>query len=294
MTPPSRRQLLGALGVAVSSAAGCAAGPSTDDPAANATDTTDAGPSTDDGPVLEPGETYKTDDGRSIRIGEPTVHPSVVTVEYVSSTHFYERVADAGDGQFLEFDVAVEGFDLATEKRALPHRPIEIPIAVEIDGERYADPIPVGRDRRASRDRVAVRVPVAAATDAAIRWERDDGSPPRWRLEASTVDRLAVSPEFEVRSWSVPDEVEYGERFDVSVTVENVGDRDGRFLSTLGARQGSLGVPETSVDVAVGETRTRTVTLDPHYSKGMESLRIVMEWDVDRRETTVAVRRSGA
>ena len=274
--PPSRRQTLQALGVAVAGTAGCLGTPA---------DT--------DGTVLAPGETHEADDGRTVAIHEPAVHQSVVTVEYVAGTHYYERVTDAGSDQYAAFVVATTGFDLGEDGREQYGEPIDLPLAVELDGTRHADPIPVGRDERASRDHVAVRVPVEAVTDAAVVWARDDGPQPRWELGSTLVDRLAATPAFAVKSWSVPESVPHGQRFEASVTVENVGDRDGRFLATLGVKQGSLGVPETSVEVPAGETRTHTVSIDPHYFEGIESLRVVLDWDVDRKSKTVAVERSG-
>lgn len=288
MSPLSRRTALHAVGLAVVSTAGCVG-----DPPDAADDTSDGSPTAGGAPTLAPGESYETDDGRTLRVGEPAVHPSVVSVEYVSSTHYYERVADAGNAQYVAFVVEAEGFDLETGEHELYDRPIDVPLAVEVDGERYADPIPVGRDGRAYWDRVTVRVPIVDATDAAIRWERDDGPSPRWRLGTSTVEHLGASAEFEMRSWSVPDRVDYGESFEASFTIGNVGDRDGRFVTTFGVQQGSLSIGEVDIRIPVGEERTHTATFDPHYYEGVESLPVVMEWDVDRLDATVAVRGSG-
>lgn len=288
MSPLSRRTALHAAGLAVVSTAGCVGDP----PADAADETNDGTPTADGGPTLAPGETYETDDGRTLRVGEPAVHPSVVTVEYVSSTHYYERVADAGSAQYLAFVVEAEGFDLETEKRELYDRPIDVPLAVEVDGERYADPVPVGRDGHAYWDRIAVRVPVVDASDAAIRWERDDGPSPEWQLGPSTIEHLASFAEFEVRSWSAPDRVERGESFDASFTVANVGDRDGRFLTTFGVQQGSLPVGEVATRVPVGEERTHTATFEPYYDDRIRSIRVVLDWGIDRRTRDVEVTRS--
>lgn len=145
MTPPSRRKTLHALGLAVASTAGCLGAPQPGDVDGNTTNSTPATPPAD-GPTLTPGETHETDDGRTVRVDDPEVHPSVVSVEHVSSTHYYERVADAGSGQYIAFVVEIEGFDLEIEDRELYDEPIGVPLAVEVDGERHGDPIPVGRD----------------------------------------------------------------------------------------------------------------------------------------------------
>jgi len=274
--PPSRRQTLQTLGVAVAGIAGCLSAPA---------DTADT--------ALSPGETHEADDGRTISVNDPAVHQSVVTVEHVSGTHYYERVADAGTGQYVAFVATTTGFDLGEDGREQYGEPIDVPLAIELDGTRHADPIPVGRDGRAARDHVAVRVPVEDITDAAVVWAREDDPQPRWELGSALTDRLAATPEFEVKSWSVPDSVPYGQRFEASITVGNAGDRDGRFLATLGVKQGSLGVPETSVEVPAGETRTHTVSVEPHYSESIESLRVVVDWGVGRETKSVAVERSG-
>jgi hypothetical protein len=51
-------------------------------------------------PTRSVGERFETDDGRAVRVSHLVVHPSVVTVEAVSH-HRYERVRDAGDGQYV-------------------------------------------------------------------------------------------------------------------------------------------------------------------------------------------------
>lgn len=293
MSPPSRRESLQALAttLAVGVTAGCIAdlgGSDSDEPETPAT--TPESPSV--GPTLAVGEQFETDDGRAIRVSDPAVHPSVISVDFVSGTHYYERVADAGDDQWVAFVVRVEGFDLGPDGRDQYGEPIGIPLAVAVDGERYAEVIPVGRDGDADRDHVAIRVPIREATDAAVVWTRADGSQPRWRLPTSVVDRLAAAPEFEVRSWSVPDSVAYGEAFDGSVTVANEGTRDGRFLTTFGVKQGSLGVPEVSTTVPTGETRTLETTIHPHYFEGIETLRVILDWDLGRRTRKVDVVRS--
>lgn len=274
MSPPSRRESLRALATGlVGVTASCVfdlGGP-------NAS------------PTLDVGEKFEADDGRTVRVFNPAVQPSVVSVEFVSGTHYYECVADAGGAQWVTFKVRVDGFDLGPDGQEQYAEPIDIPLAVAVDDERYDEVIPVGRDEEAERDHVAIRVPVVDATAAAVVWTREDGSNPRWRLPTAVVDRLAAAPEFEVRSWSVPDRVQHGETFEGSVTVANVGDRDGRFLATFGVKQGSLGVPEVSTTVPSGETRTLETTIDPYYSEGIESRRVILDWDRDRRTTTVEV-----
>lgn len=244
-------------------------------------------------PTLAPGETYETDDGRAISIDDLAVHPSVVTVVYVSSTHYYERVTNARNGQYLTFQVEVDGFDLETEESELYDKPIDVPMVVDIDGERYSDPIPVGRDDYPYRDRVAIEVPVVNADEAGVVWSRKDGPAARWSLGRGTVEKLAAAPAFEVRSWSVPDRVQYGDPFETTVTVANVGDRDGRFLAEFGANQGSSDVPEVSWRVPAGAERSVTEFINPHYYEGVESIPVVLDWGTESKRRTVQVTRDG-
>lgn len=277
---PSRRQTLRALGLSIAATEGCL-------------DADESGPGGGgssplaDAPTLSPGDSYETDDGRTIKLSAPSVRPSVVTVEYVSSTHYYERVTDAGSDQYVSFEVAVTGFDLPTERSELYANPIDIPLAVDVDGERYTDTIPVGRDDDAYRDHVAIKVPVVDADRAALVWAREDGPQPRWQLGTDVRETLRAAPDFAARGWTVPDRVESGDALEVSVTVENTGDRDGRFLTTLGVKLGSVGLPETSIDVPAGETRTLTRTLQPEYYES--ELRVVLDWGAGRRTASVEV-----
>ncbi|WP_255152562.1 hypothetical protein [Halorarius halobius] len=295
MSPPSRRTLLSAVGAGLAATAGCLDTLGTTDDGTPRTDrsprdspTPDGTP--DAGPSLALGETYETDDGRTIRVDDAAVHPSVVSVDYVSSTHYYERVAAAGAGQqYVVVSVTTEGFDLGADGRKQYDDPIDVPLSVAVGGDRHDGPIPVGRDDSADRDRVAIAVPVVDADDAAVVWAREDGPRPRWRLPDAAVERLAAAPAFEVESWSVPESVEYGTAFDASVTVANHGGRDGRFLATLGVKQGSLGVPEAAWQVAAGETRTVTRTIEPHYYEGSETVRVVVDSGGFREDATVEV-----
>ena len=271
---PSRRALLRTLPLCVA-AAGC------------------AGPSGGSGerPELPVGDRFETDDGRALRVAETIVHPSVVTVETVSH-HRYERVTDASDDQFLSFLVSTTGFEPGPGGRENSHKPINLPLAVEADGTWHDRMIPVGFDERSSRDRVAIRVPVADVPNAHIVWERDGGPQPGWQLPNDLVDHLAASPRFEVERFDAPDRVEAGETVEVTVEVRNVGDRAGRFLATLGAKRGSLGVPESGVTVDVGATGTLRESITAS-GDGDWPIRVVLDRGAGRREHTVTVEDGG-
>ncbi len=266
---PSRRAFLGSLSLGAAAAAGCVGLP--------------GGPA--EGPELPVDERYETDDGRAVRVAEAAVHPSVVTVEAVSH-HRYERVTDAGNGQYVSFLVAATGFEPGPGGWERSDEPIDLPLAVAADGTRHDRAIPVGFDEAPDRDRVAVRVPVVDAPAARVVWERGDGPQPEWRLPDGLVDDLAARPRFEVERLDAPERVTAGETFEVAAEVRNVGDRAGRFLATLGAKRGSLDVSESSVSVDAGVTATlrRSIT-----ASGDPPVRVVLDWGVGRRERTVAV-----
>ena len=271
---PSRRALLRTIPLCVA-AAGC------------------AGPSGGSGerPELPVGDRFETDDGRALRVADPVVHPSVVTVEAVSH-HRYERVTDAGDDQYLSVLVSTAGFEPGPGGWERSDEPIDLPLTVEADGTRHDRVIPVGFDERPDRDRVAVRVPVADVPDARVVWERDGGPRPGWQLPDDLVDHLAASPRLEVGRFDVPDRVEAGETFEVTVEVRNPGDRAGRFLATLGAKRGSLDVPESSVPVDFDATATLQAPITAS-GDGDWPIRVVLDWGAGRREHTVAVEDDG-
>ena len=271
---PSRRALLRTLPLCVA-AAGC------------------AGPSGGSGerPRLPVGDRFETGDGRALRVADPVVHPSVATVEAVSH-HRYERVTGAGDDQYLSVLVSTTGFKPGPGGWERSDEPIDLPLAVEADDTRHDRMIPVGFDERPDRDRVAIRVPVADAPDARIVWERDDGPRPGWQLSDDVVNDLAASPRFEVERFDVPDRVEAGETFEATAEVRNVGDRAGRFLATLGAKRGSLDVPESGVTVDVGATGTLQKSITAS-GDGDWPIRVVLDCGADRRERTVTVEDGG-
>ena len=252
-----------------------------------------AGPSGGSGerPELPVGDRFETDDSRAVRIADAAVHPSVVTVEAVSH-HRYERVTDAGDDQYLSVLVSTTGFKPGPGGWERSDEPIDLPLAVEADDTRHDRMIPVGFDERPDRDRVAIGVPVADVPDARIVWERDDGPRPRWQLSDDVVNDLAASPRFEVERFDVPDRVEAGETFEATAEVRNVGDRAGRFLATLGAKRGSLGVPESGVTVDVGATGTLRKSITAS-GDGDRPIRVVLDCGADRRERTVTVEDGG-
>lgn len=235
---------------------------------------------------LSMGETFDPPKGRSMTVERPSVHRSVVAVERVSGTHRYERVSTAENGQYLTATVSVSGADV---------EPLELPLTVEIDGRavRERDVLRVGRDYRMAEDELAFLVPVVDAESVAIVWNRDGGPSPRWRLGPAETTALGAAPAFEFRSWSVPERVAPGDLFEAAATVANVGDRDGRYLASFDVRRGSMGLDETSVRVAVGETATVTTAVSVDPDGGGTSLRLVLDGSGTYRRTRIPVGEPG-
>jgi hypothetical protein len=222
------------------------------------------------------GEAYETEDGRSIRIGQPAVYRSVTTVVEVSGTHHYEVVSTANNGQFLTVRISVTGFDA---------EPVELPLTVTANGENGIERkvIQAGKNEVGGRQDVAFLVPIIDAEDVAIVWTRDGRESPAWGLPPEQTANLGAAPSFEVRSWSVPDRVQLGQDFEVSVTVANVGERDGRFLASYGVIQGSIPIDEVSFQVPAGGTVTYTTTLRPYWTEdGPDSLTVILDWGNNR------------
>lgn len=108
-------------------------------------------------------------------------------------------------------------------------------------------------------------------------------------LGRGTGEKLTAASAFEVRSWSMPDRIAYGDPFETTVAVANVSNRDGRVLAELDAKQGSFDVPEASWRVPAGAERSVTDFINPHYYEGVESIPVVLEWGTKPRRRTVRV-----
>ena len=92
-----------------------------------------------------------------------------------------------------------------------------------------------------------------------------------WPLSVTAAAQLAEpSPRFELVSFEVPETVEHGRRFSVSLTARNASDTDGRFLAALywPTRRIEDDDESTVVDrqVGAGETVTASVDLGTEYT----------------------------
>ena len=74
--------------------------------------------------------------------------------------------------------------------------------------------------------------------------------------------------------------------------MTNGGDHAGRFLAPLGAKRGSLDVPESNVPVDVDATATLQEAITASR-EGDWPIRVVLNWGAGRPEHTVAVEEDG-
>lgn len=97
------------------------------------------------------------------------------------------------------------------------------------------------------------------------------GESAEWSLDSAAKEALAApAPSFELESLDAPDSVEQGEGMEVSLTVSNTGDTEGRFLAAaywpthLIADDDESHLFESTVDA--GATSTLSVTIDTSYT----------------------------
>lgn len=265
MIPLSRRDYLVAAGTTVSSVGGGCSG---------------LGQVQDEPPTLQSGDRYPPDDQPALRVSNPAVHRSVVTTEQVSH-HTYKVVDTPSTGQYLVVRVGTIGID---------SRPADLPLHVFADGASNVETKKLhvgGEDSR----RIGFHMPQIDAEEVVVVWERD-GATAHWKLDVAVVEKLSAVPEFTVRSWNVPTSVERGSTFEASVTVENTGDRDGRFLAEFDADMGSLPLGEVSTTVQAGKTKTATFLLRPRTYGDIDEFPVVLDWGAGRRTQSVSVTES--
>jgi hypothetical protein len=250
-------------------------------------------PSDGDDHALAMGETFETSDGRELTVSDPAVYRLVLAPERVSH-HLYHRVTAApANRQYLTVTVWQRGFEVVSDEPGIESDgwPVSLPLAATVAGERFASGrTVVGTENRERTGTVGIPVSLVDAQSGAVVWERSDGPSPDWELPERVVADLASAPRFEVQSFDVPDEVTRGDLLEMTATVANTGEREGRFLAEFDVDRPLYDPRETTVSVPAGETVTHTVTRLPEYVEGTDPLPVVLDWGSDRREATVEVR----
>lgn len=90
---------------------------------------------------------------------------------------------------------------------------------------------------------------------------------------------LDASSTFAIRDISIPDEGSQYEEFEASVTVANVGERDGTFRATFTSDLLSGSATYIELDVSKGDEVTWTGTRSPKSASGQETFRL--DWGAD-------------
>jgi len=233
----------------LSALAGCGFGGETTGDAAPGTATSTATPSptpagspTPETVRLPPGEGYETDAGWTVTVRGIRVRRYVVQHGTVHPKQRWRPRA-----QFATAAVAVAGTD--------DRGPTDLDLAAETDvTEGRSDRVLLAGDGAAAgTERLGFPVPFSPApSSGGVVWRRADAPAVRWEFGPDQVDALARPPEFEVRGFDVPDEAADGDRVPATLTVANVGDRDGTFRAGLGDAAMSA-QPLVAVDVPAGE-----------------------------------------
>jgi hypothetical protein len=224
--PPTRREVVTALGVSVVSVGCLSASPTdrSDDTSSGSPRTDDTGgdtPQTDDSP--RPPST--PDDGRQVPMGTTvTLGETSLTVEnprvrkaVVTPGMAHTRVVANAD-QFVVADISVDG--------APPTRPFDLALRPVVDGERRerSDPLPTTAERG-----YAFSFPASQHDDGAVQWATEE-STVSWTLPQSVLDTLAREPAFAVTDFHVR---RPSGTLRLKLTVRNEGDRDGQFAARV-------------------------------------------------------------
>lgn len=286
-----RRRYLGLVGAGVVGAAGCLGGrpaTPTDSPTEHPEDGPDPPPAPAWNPPTDPtllalDDPYESPDGWSVTLSNARVRKIALR----AGTHL-DPVAVPG-GQNVLVDVTVEGDPNGPGTAGVLPDPGWF--VVTLDGAFTVDRggFWAGRVGRPAGYEGMVASPVltAPADRAAVRWRAAD-EPVGWRLTDTHRSAVANAPAFEVREFAVPGAVEHGDGFDATLTVANVGGRDGEFLAELGATTIS-DTPELQFVVRAGQAVDHVEHVTPYYPADAQELRVVLNWGVDRLERTVAV-----
>jgi len=162
----------------------------------------------------------------------------------------------------------------------------DLPLALVVDGQTVTDDF--RQLGHVPSNRLAFPVPTQDSQTAALNLSAGS-STDQWALPAAQLSKFGQAAEFTVPDLSVPDTIQYGHRFEVSFTVRNTGDRDGRFLAEL-APTTKPGIERIRRQVAAGTTETASTILDPAWNRYSEEVPVVLDWGVDQRRATVAVK----
>jgi hypothetical protein len=262
----TRRRYLAAASLAIAGLAGCLS----DDPGGTGTDdspttddTTDLPGSTDDGTT-----DGQSTDAAAVTVSDPVVRKRVTHYSWPGSTGV---LAPRGE-QFVV--ASVTGPENAPPPAFTLHAGGEtFSPGVEVSGRHAATFAGRTGGSVTKTDEapgyLAFRVPSPLDVDDA-RIVRDDDVAATALPDAELATLRRPAAEFELDALTVPDAVERPELVDVSLSVTNVSDVDGRFLAALHWPTDRIADDdETTVyqwTVAAGETTSFSPTLETRYA----------------------------
>lgn len=282
MSPPgyTRRSALrlGALGL-LSSVAGCSAAndDETDGTTTSGTATTTTQSETDSPETLAMGETATSEDDVSVTVSNPRVRKIIFSPDEGTITHRYP--AGEPNSQFLSVSVTTNSPDIS----ALDLAPVIGDTRRETQA--YRESASPGSDGTLS-----FQVSLVDTESAALEWAPGSGARYRWPVPTSVVETLGRTPDFGVTDFSVPDSIPRGDPFTASLTVENTGDRDGRFLGVV-LDEGGSSVPlhaMFTMQVPVGETVSRELS-GREIQDDRSSVTALLDWGIEERTATVSI-----
>lgn len=248
-------------------------GPFTDSGSAEPT-TSDAGPTTD------PPSRVTTRDGHVVDLGTIDVQPSIL----VMGVHTDVRAHNGTS--FVRLSVVLRNDEGAPVTDPEAYEAIREASSVRLDAGAHAQ---VVYDRAHDGPGVvlALAVPVGDYDDGEFGVGLGGGDSVHVPVPDEALAAIADPAAFEVHDLAVEDPVG-GDELDATVTVENVGGTDGRFLAELGPTSVSDS-PEVDFDVGAHEERREEVSVGLALPSGVEEATVRLDWGVDGLERTVSV-----
>ncbi|WP_192498443.1 hypothetical protein [Halorussus halophilus] len=294
-SPRSRRSLLRTgSALAVAGFTGCLGQSGADTPGGTTVDTTTDSTTTDE-PKTEqrPTDTETTTAGQALSVEGVRVQSSLLYLNTPDSM----KVASPDERQFVFADVTPSSSD------ALPPTVDAFELVVDdvrVDGTQKPGPVsgprmvhspnpPYDPDVRET-GWIAFEVPNSLDADSVELVYETGGESVSKPLSSDALSKLAdAPPEFELVSLDAPESVGAEEVFDVSVTVENVGESDATFRGVLNQTRPTYYPNPMVVPVPAGEQREWSEPCGDHESGDTDQYSFNFLSPLDARELTVEV-----
>lgn len=246
MVSPNRRAVLASVGGTLLPLAGCLGTASTDTPAAART--TAKGSQAAVAVDVDPG---------SLSLGMTDVRKMIIADRGPWAD------LKTGGGQFLVLDLIKPDGGSLMDTYGFDY---ELPLAVELDGERFGpDAVPVvdvephrdPTDPESIDDHLAgLPIPTGQVDAGSVIWVGSEGNF-RWELPPDVFQLMADAPTFEIRSFE-PQPTGAG-GFELDLSVANSGDRDGVWLAQVSIQAANDISDVFGYSIPAGETIHRTV-----------------------------------